>query len=1344
MKKGRRVLAVVVALCMVLGVVVCPTDMERVRAEASGDYEYSVLDDGSVEITKYTGSDTKMEIPGEIDGKQVTSIGKEAFWACSWLAEITIPAGVTSIGDFVFFGCSGLTEITISAGVTSIGAWTFSGCSSLKDVYYSGTEGQWNKIEIASSGNDVLLKANKHFNSEDNPKSDYEYEILNDTIEITKYKGSDAEVEIPLQLEGMSVSSIGAKAFYGRSGITKIICPDSITKIGEYAFQNCQKLTDVVLSRDLVRIGTGAFYDCAELGKINIPEGITYIGGYAFRGCKKLTDINIPEGVTSIGGGTFYECTGLSGISLPSGITHIDSSAFYHCYNLTSINLPSSLTRIEDTAFSGCRSLTTISLPTGVISIGNAVFSNCTGLTEISFPSGLANIGEQAFQDCTGLVKIELPNGVKSIKEATFAGCTGLAEIHIPESMEDIRQEAFQNCSSLSDVYYADTREQWDKIVISDKDNEALRSAKIHCKDSADDPVDDPTDDPVKDFKYEIQRDGAIEITAYTGSDTKVKIPDLIEGKQVTSIGTHTFSENDIPEEITIPSSITMLATREEVGNRGINCFAYCRNLKEIYADDGNENFSSEKGVLLNKQKTEIIVYPQGRQGEYVIPSGVTAIRNYAFDSCKNLTEISIPSSVQSIGYHAFYDCIRLKDVYYSGLKSQWDEIAIDMDGNGNAALVNAVIHFRDGTTLNGPQTEEPQKPEILDTRQELDRLKEGDSLRLEQDFQHYLSKEQMDMMESYLYTWLAELNHTYQYSGSRSVKKRIMKKAGIDPQGDVASGREQAVTHICVETKYGAKTIEVTLDLGAPDENGNLYPAYGAMRYEILEKESIPSDLPKSGQIGRESYADLGTFAECVRKASEDSLRGTYQWESLDEEMTAGVLVDKTVTEIIGNKNGSFSDAVFTIYAKPLVTYSKKVTIACPVDVHVYSMDGKEAGSIVGNRPDGGNADVRLVVNGDTKTVYLAGNDYYLSLHGTDTGTMRYEVEEIANGEVRRNVQFLELQLKKDMQYEGYVFRPLNIDRDLYALRSVGSTDQKVYYVDHDTMQALFRRIQSLSLSQGQTILDRNRTVQLQAGMFPLDASNPNLQWTTDNGSVAKVDQNGLVTAVGAGRATVTVATKDGSFLKQYCVIDVADQAYVSDSSSGWYGGGTSAPVEQEKQPVVVNLHYVLQFQTNGGTNLSRKTMTLLKDDVPGIMPKVQRKDYLFDGWYTQQDGGERVNGDKPLTEAATLYARWTKAEAPAKPAAPVLKSKKKGQMQVSFQNVNGAAGYQIAYAADKKFTSAKTKEAGASAKTKTISGLKAGKKYYVRVRAYRFDSMKNKIYGAYSSVKGIKVKSE
>ena len=86
----------------------------------------------------------------------VTSIGIGAVSGCTSLASLTIPDSVTSIGDSAFDGCSSLSSITIPDSVTSIGGRTFEGCTSLANIYYTGTEEQWNAIPKGHAWNSSM------------------------------------------------------------------------------------------------------------------------------------------------------------------------------------------------------------------------------------------------------------------------------------------------------------------------------------------------------------------------------------------------------------------------------------------------------------------------------------------------------------------------------------------------------------------------------------------------------------------------------------------------------------------------------------------------------------------------------------------------------------------------------------------------------------------------------------------------------------------------------------------------------------------------------------------------------------------------------------------------------------------------------------------------------------------------------------------------------------------------------------------------------------------------------------------------------------------------------------
>ncbi len=178
------------------------------------------------------------------------------------------------------------------------------------------------------------------------------------------------------------------------------------------------------------------------------------------------------------------------------------------------------------------------------------------------------------------------------------------------------------------------------------------------------------------------------------------------------------------------------------------------------------------------------------------------------------------------------------------------------------------------------------------------------------------------------------------------------------------------------------------------------------------------------------------------------------------------------------------------------------------------------------------------------------------------------------------------------------------------------------------------------------------------------------------------------------------------------------------------------------DEQIKIEALYYVVEFNANFGTKLSRKTMTLLMNDTFGILPKVQRENYVFKGWYTHKEGGIKINRSTILNEGTIVYAQWEKVAKPDRIRNLKLKSPKTGQVAINFQKLTGAKGYEIAYSTNKKFLTSSTKKTVSVAGNTTLKKLKSGKKYYFKVRAYHLDSTGKKVYGSYSTVKSVKAK--
>ena len=372
-------------------------------------------------------------------------INSNVFRWCHNLIDVMLPSSIIKIGDCAFQDCYKLTNIFIPNSVVSIGMCAFESCSRLENLFISKNVdiigyhafNLYDKtiycetIKKPSNWNDKWADSTKNINwgCKIEVNNNFVCLINDNEASLINYYGNKLDLNVPSNINGYIITSIGKKAFYF-GNFNKIILPNTITNIEEYAFFHCEKLIYIELPNNLATIKQGLFADCISIKTIKLPDSVKTIESGAFVFCNSLVDIKLSNNITSIG-----------------------TSAFNSCKSLKEVTIPDSIDVISDYLFNGCTSLININLPNTITNIGENAFYNCTSLEKITLPNNIKLIEKNAFSYCTSLKIINIPNSVEKIGETAFRYCRNIESIIIPYNTI-ISYRAFYGWNENQTIYF--------------------------------------------------------------------------------------------------------------------------------------------------------------------------------------------------------------------------------------------------------------------------------------------------------------------------------------------------------------------------------------------------------------------------------------------------------------------------------------------------------------------------------------------------------------------------------------------------------------------------------------------------------------------------------------------------------------------------------------------------------------------------------------------------------------------------------------------------------------------------------------------------------------------------
>ena len=812
-------------------------------------------------------------------------------------------------------------------------------------------------------------------------------------------------------------------------------------------------------------------------------------------------------------------------------------------------------------------------------------------------------------------------------------------------------------------------------------------------------------------YTYTLDDANRATITGYSGNATALYIPGEIDGHEVVAIGDSAFQNRTDLRTVMIPDSVidiermafcgcsnldnvTLSKNLEKMEERA---FGNCEKITQIEIpkslDIGGAwnagafaGCTNLKKITFEKGTTKIANNLfSGCTGieEINIPDTITEIKSYAFSGCTKLSSVNIPGSVSKIEYRAFNGCSVLKKISIFNEKlSMEDSIFQECTSLTEIHLPNSLKEIPSSTFSGCKKLTTINFPSTLTTI--------GNSA--------FSGCESLP--EAILPSGVEKIESNA-FKNCKSLKKAVVPDT-VSSIGSSAFYGCEALTDITLGSKlkkidnqtfYGCAALpSIVLPYNVTTIGDSAFVNCTKLTQITVPRNttSIASNAfsyPKKMTMYGPSdcYAQTYASGKGIKYVTQD-IHATSV--SLDiTEKTAERYDDFQLTATIAPLN--FTDAV--------VWTSSNEEVATVSDTGYVEICGVGTAVIT---VTAGNVKAACKITVPQLIDWIEFDEDEIELKAGQTYQLKPYIS--PSDATNKKLKYTSSDTKvAEVSASGLVTAKSEGEAKIRATATDGSDEYAVCYVTV-TGKA---KVTGITLDRTSAEVKRGEKLTLNVTVSPSYASNKKVVWKSANTKIATVDANGSVTAKAPGRTKITVTSSENSSYQASCTVTVP---------------------------------YKITYKLNKGKNNASNPSTYYGKKV--TLKNPSRKGYAFAGWYTDAKFKKKITSISSSAKSDyILYAKWTKVKV-AKASLTSAKNSKSKQILLKYKKVSGAKGYEISYSTDKKFKKAVTKKN--TAKTSyTISKLKKGKTYYVRIRAYKVDSIGKKVYGKYSSVKKVKI---